>query len=137
MSELVPILPEQDAHKDGKGQKGRKRKFGPLDTKHTVTSVVFLQQDHIVATSGPLAQPFAVTPATASNRGCAAPGPHDGRSADMLQGVRCRLRNAVCCAYGVRPLGAGAGDRDDVVKFWDIRKVQGPAATVQAPQQVC
>ena len=31
----------------------------------------------------------------------------------------------------------GAGDRDDVVKFWDIRKVQGPAATVQAPQQVC
>lgn len=55
------MLPNQDAHKDGKGQKGRKRKFGPLDTKHTVTSVVFLQQDHIVATSGPkLAQPLSI-----------------------------------------------------------------------------
>ena len=45
--------PGQDAHKDTGGKAPRrKRKFGPMDTKHTVTSVVWLQQDHVVASSG-------------------------------------------------------------------------------------
>ncbi len=45
----------QDAHKDViglKGAKGRRRKYGPLETKHTVTSVVFLHSDNMLATSG-------------------------------------------------------------------------------------
>jgi hypothetical protein len=66
-SQGIPCCRAQDAHKDGKGQKGRKRKFGPLDTKHTVTSVVFLQQDHVVATSGP-AQPLSVPSSCAKYR---------------------------------------------------------------------
>ncbi len=53
------MLP-QDAHKDViglKGAKGRRRKYGPLETKHTVTSVVFLHNENMLATSG--APPFS------------------------------------------------------------------------------
>ena len=44
----------QDAHKavQPKMQKGRKKKFGPLETKHTVTSVAWLPDSHVVASSG-------------------------------------------------------------------------------------
>ena len=51
---------QQDAHKDVIGLKGakcRRRKYGPLETKHTVTSVVFLHNDNMLATSG--APPFS------------------------------------------------------------------------------
>lgn len=46
----------QDAHKavQPKMQKGRKKKCGPLETKHTVTSVAWLPDSHVVASSGSL-----------------------------------------------------------------------------------
>ena len=44
----------QDAHKASaqKALKARKRRFAPLETKHTVTSVVWLPDSHVVASSG-------------------------------------------------------------------------------------
>ena len=45
----------QDAHKEvgaAKGAKGRRRKYGPFETKHTVTSVVFLHSEYLLATAG-------------------------------------------------------------------------------------
>lgn len=44
----------QDAHKASgqKALKGRKRRFAPLETKHTVTSVVWLPDSNVVASSG-------------------------------------------------------------------------------------
>ena len=76
------MLPDQDAHKDFKGQRGRKRKFGPMDTKHTVTSVVFMQQEHIVASSC-VAQP-PCTPAFASTQNCTAQWLHDSHSQMLI-----------------------------------------------------
>ncbi len=48
------LIPAQDAHKVGsaKPPKGRKKRFGPLETKHTVTSVVWLPDSQVVASSG-------------------------------------------------------------------------------------
>ena len=44
----------QDAHKATvqKAFKGRKRRFAPLETKHTVTSAVWLPDSNVVASSG-------------------------------------------------------------------------------------
>ena len=70
------LCPAQDAHRDEGGSRAarRKRKFGPMDAKHTVTSVVFLHQDHVVASAGerapdetPLRSPF---PAQGSLTSC-------------------------------------------------------------------
>ena len=53
----------QDAHKalQPRAQKGRKKKFGPLETKHTVTSVAWLPDSHVVASSGTLRVPALAT----------------------------------------------------------------------------
>ncbi|BDA42072.1 probable denticleless protein homolog at N-terminal half [Coccomyxa sp. Obi] len=78
----APVLAVQDAHKDViglKGAKSRRRKYGPLETKHTVTSVVFLHSDNMLATSG---------------------------------------------------------DRDDVVKFWDMRRIMEPTLHLALPKHL-
>ncbi|KAK9909895.1 hypothetical protein WJX75_009187 [Coccomyxa subellipsoidea] len=78
----APVLAVQDAHKDVgalKGAKGRRRKYGPFETKHTVTSVVFLHSDYLLAT---------------------------------------------------------AGDRDDVVKFWDMRRIMEPSLHLTLPKHL-
>ena len=57
----------QDAHRvlQPKMPRGRKKRFGPLETKQTVTSVAWLPGSHVVASSGSLS-----CHATAWNSAC-------------------------------------------------------------------
>ncbi|EIE22055.1 WD40 repeat-like protein, partial [Coccomyxa subellipsoidea C-169] len=74
----APVLAVQEVGA-AKGAKGRRRKYGPFETKHTVTSVVFLHSEYLLAT---------------------------------------------------------AGDRDDVVKFWDMRRITEPSLHLALPKHL-